>query len=275
MKMNSWRSRTFMSPDDGGGPAGAGDAPAVETTPEAAVDAPQAPAYFSQFRKENRERFQSLSKYRNLDELADAALKADDVKEPDYTGYLKMPTKDSTREDIKDFLSKLGVPDGPDGYDIPKEQDQNAFVQGVEKTLREAAYRAGMTTAQAKSMWGVFRAVLDTSSQQGEAYMKERKEGFDARYGRLFEGQYGQKAQQEQAVKESLGYFKTFLTETGIGKALEESGAIYDERIVKALADYQKRNRGSFNSGPASPKVERQGTKLHYSEDFGKAFKRR
>ena len=282
--MTSWKDRIFLSPDDGGSGAGT-EAPAENGNPTSQPTSQptsgesgaqqQNPAYFSQFRKENRERFASLSKYKSLDDLADAALKGDSAQEPDYSGYLKIPTGDSTKEEIKDFLGKLGVPEGPDKYTIPQEESPTTLVQGMEKTLREAAFRSGMTDAQTKSMWGVFRALVDTATQQGEAYMKDRKDNFDSRYEGLFRDQYQQKAQRDAAIKESLGYFRTFLSDTGLGKVLEETGAIYDERIVKALADYQKRNRGSYMHGGTGPKAETQSTRLHYSADFEKAFGRR
>lgn len=274
----SWKNRIFLTPDDGAG-TGAGTEPTadntnVDTGVQTEPSQPQNtnPAYFSQFRKENRERFQALSKYKSLDDLADAALKGADVQEPDYSGYLKIPTAESSKEDIQDFLSKLGVPEGPDKYSIPQEENPTALVSGMEKTLREAAYRSGMTDSQVKSMWGVFRALVDTASQQGEAFMKDRKDNFDSRYEKLFMEQYQNKTARDQAMKESLGYFKTFLSDTGLGKALEESGAIYDERIVKALADYQKRNRGSYAHGSTGPKAPAQSTKLSYSDDFRRQF---
>lgn len=274
-----WNRNIFLEADDGGTGAGTeapAETPEVETTaPETPAPQQQNPAYFSQFRKENREKFSSLAKYKSLDELAEAAIRADNIQEPNYDGYLKIPTKESTKEDIKDFLGKLGVPEGPDKYTIPQEENPTALVQGMEKTLREAAYRSGMTDSQTKSMWGVFRALVDTASQQGEAYMKDRKDNFDMRYEKLFVDQYQNKAQRDQAMKESLSYFKTFLSDTGLGKAMEESGAIYDERIVKALADYQKRNRGSFSHGSTTPKAPTQSTKMHYSEEFEKQFGRR
>lgn len=229
------------------------------------------PAYFSQFKKENREKYTALSKCKSLDELAELALKGDSYKEPDYTGYVKIPTGESTKEELREFLTKLGVPEGPDKYSIPAEKDAEPFVQSVEKTLREAAFRSGMTDSQTKSMWGVVRAMIDTAKNEGEKYQKDRKDNFDARYEKLFDT-YSQDAQKSAAIKESLGYFSTFITETGIGKILEETGAIYDERLVKALADYQKKNRGKFNSGGGAKGGAKSSTLLEYSDDFKKAF---
>lgn len=229
------------------------------------------PAYFSQFRKDSRAKYSSLSKYKSLEELADAALKGDNAKEPDYTGYVKMPTKESSKEEIKDFLTKLGVPESPDKYNIPKENTDDPLVASMEKTLREVAYRSGLTDGQTKSVWGMFRALIDTAKGEGEKYMKDRKDNFDERYSKLFDS-YTQQAQKDAAIKESLGYFKTFVNETGIAKALESSGAIYDENLVKALADYQKKNRGQFNSGGGSSSKPKSNTMLSYSDEFKKAF---
>ena len=265
----------FLYAEDSGADAG-GESnidSSTESTAETTAkdESIKLPSYFSQFKKENREKYSSLSKCRNLDELAELALKGDSYKEPDYTGYIKMPTAESTTEEMKDFLTKLGVPEGPDKYSIPKEEESDPFVKSIEKTLREAAYRSGMTDSQTKNMWGVLRAIVDTAKSEGAKYQADRKDNFDERYSKLFDS-YTQDAQKNTAIKESLGYFKTFLTETGIGKALEASGALYDENLVKALADYQKRNRGRFNSGSGTQTKEKSGTMIQYSDDFNREF---
>lgn len=271
------RNKLYYYAEDGGADIGGDGSPSEDTTtpnnggenenkPEEKL-----PAYFSQFKKDSRSKYASLSKYKSLEELAEVALKGDSAKEPDYTGYLKMPTKDSSKEEIKEFLSKLGVPESPDKYSIPKEKGDDPLVEGMEKTLRDVAYRSGLTDGQTKSMWGVFRALIDTAKGEGEKYMKDRKDNFDERYSKLFDS-YTQQAQKDAAIKESLGYFKTFVQETGIAKALESSGAIYDENLVKALADYQKKNRGQFNSGGGSSTKAKSSTMIDYSDEFKKAF---
>lgn len=267
-----WNEYFLYSPDDGSDGSGSG----ADITPDGGGSEggreQKLPAYFSQFKKENREKYTALSKCRSIDELADLALKGDSYKEPDYSGYVKMPTGESTKEELREFLTKLGVPEGPDKYSLPAEKDAEPFVQGVEKTLREAAFRSGMTDSQVKSMWGVVRAMIDTAKNEGEKYQADRKDNFDARYEKLFDS-YSQDAQKSAAIKESLGYFSTFLTETGIGKILTETGAIYDENLVKALADYQKKNRGKFNSGSGSSggKEPSRGL-MKYSKEFYDEF---
>ena len=274
MAFNWWRLPFLYAEDSGADGGGGAEASVTESSTGAEGDSKgesKLPSYFSQFKKDNREKYTSLSKCKTLDELAELALKGDSYKEPDYTGYVKMPTAESTKDEMRDFLTKIGVPEGPDKYSIPQEENADPFVKGMEKTLREAAYRSGMTDSQTKNMWGVFRAIVDTAKNEGEKYRADRKDNFDERYSKLFDS-YSQEAQKDTAIRESLGYFKTFLTETGIGKALEESGALYDERLVKALADYQKRNRGKFNSGSGTQGKEKSGSMLDYSDDFKKEF---
>lgn len=268
-----WHRLPILYAEDSGADIGGGTDTGNSggSSEESKDESAKLPSYFSQFRKENREKYSSLSKCKNLDELAELALKGDSYKEPDYTGYVKMPTAESTKEEMRDFLTKIGVPEGPDKYSIPQEETPDPFVKGMEKTLREAAYRSGMTDSQTKNMWGVFRAIVDTAKNEGEKYRADRKDNFDERYSKLFDS-YTQEAQKDAAIRESLGYFKTFLTETGIGKALEESGALYDENLVKALADYHKRNRGKFNSGSGTQGKQKSGTMIQYSDDFNRTF---
>lgn len=265
MNRFKFKRMVFLSEDDGG----AGGAQPPE---EHGEEGKEAPAYFSQFKKENRERFQSLYKYKSLDELADAALKGDNVKEPDYTGYLKIPTKESTKEELRDFMTKLGVPEGPDKYGIPKEEGQTESMQSVEKVFREAAYKSGMSDSQAKSMWGVLRAVTDTAVKQYEDAQKERVDGFDKRFEDLF-SDTRDSARRSDAMKENLGYFRSFLTDTGLGQVLKETGAIYDERIVKAIGDYQKRIKGRYRGGTDGPeKGERRIGVFNYGPEFEKEY---
>lgn len=266
MMRSHWNFRNiYLEEDDGAGDG----APAVQEPAEQ-----KDPAYFSQFRKENRERFKGLAQYRSLDELADMALKGMDAKEPDYSGYLKIPTKESTREELREFMSKLGVPEGPDKYTIPAEKEPNESLKSIEETLRNAAFRAGMTDSQAKAMWGVIRAVTDTAVQKWQNGEKEKVDGFDRRFSRLFEDVDPDK--RDVAIKESMGHFKTFLSDSGLGKVMVENGAIYDERMVKALADYQKETRGAYISGTQKQGAGSEESRNHgYSDEFMKEFGRR
>lgn len=261
--MNFWRTRTFLAEDDGAG----NPAPEAETP-----DVEKDPAYFSQFRKENRERFGRLKGYKSLDDLADMALKGMDAKEPDYTGYLKLPTKESTKEELRAFMTTLGVPEGPDKYSIPKEDGRSEALDAVESTLREAAYRAGMTDSQTKAMWGVIHAVTDTAVQGYEAQQKEKVDGFDKRFTKLFDDVDPDK--RDEAITESMGYFRTFLNDTGLTRVMKDNGAIYDERMVKALADYQKEVKGEYAGGQHGPQDDdaRYGG---YSKEFIEEFGRR
>ena len=260
----SWRTRILLAEDDGGvgDPASGADAPGEKD-----------PAYFSQFRKENRERFGRLKGYKSLDDLADMALKGMDAKEPDYTGYLKLPTKESSKEELRAFMTTLGVPEGPDKYSIPKEEGRSEALDAVESTLREAAYRAGMTDSQTKAMWGVIHAVTDTAVQGYEAQQKEKVDGFDKRFTKLFDDVDPDK--RDEAITESMGYFKTFLNDTGLTRVMKENGAIYDERMVKALADYQKEVRGEYAGGSHGPQGDDDERYGGYSKEFLEEFGRR
>lgn len=233
-----------------------------------------APAYFSQFKKENREKYKDLAQYKSLDELAEVALKGHNAKEPDYTGYLKMPTEESTKEDIREFLTALGVPSSSEEYSVTLDENEknDPLFSGMAKAIKEASFRAGLTDKQAVSMYGVFKALTDTAIQKTEKDRKVLREGFDERYSRLFSS-HTQKTQQDEAIKESLGYFTTFLTETGIGKRLEETGLLYDENVVKALSDYQKKVKGSYKSGQGGNGSDNNsGRGIKYSDEFIKQY---
>lgn len=232
----------------------------------------ETPAYFSQFKKENREKFSSLSKYKSLDELADAVLKGEEKEEPNYEGYLKLPTKDSTTEELKEFMKKLGVPESSDKYTFKAKDDDTALVKAAEKTQKEASLRAGLTDSQAEAMWGVTNAVIDTQMKLLSEAEEKHKASFNERFDSLFKESYPDKNRREEAEKEAINRFSALMGETGLGKVFEETGAIYDERIVKGLSEFYQKMRGSYSLGEQKGNGSKSTTKFTYSDEFTKEF---
>lgn len=254
MFIRNWR---FMDEGNGGGAGGTANPP-IET-----------PAYFSQFKKENQERFKGLAEYKSLDELAEVALKGKEIAGDG--NWIKKPTEDSSPDEIRAFLTKLGVPESKDDYSFPAEEDESALSASFRKVMQEQSFRNGLSDTQAQSMWGVFKALGDTVKKSEEERLKNLVDGFDSRYEKLFEESIPDKAKRESAITESMGHLSTFLSETGLAEAFRESGLLFDERAVKAIADYQKSKVGSFRSGGEPSK----GKQSLYGKEFNDYCKER
>lgn len=243
----------------------------VPTTPPPAVPATEElPAYFSQFKKENRDKFKDAFKsYKTLDELAEAALKNSQVNTDEY---VKIPGKNATEEELKFYIKKIGVPETSEGYELPQEQksDNTDMQNAIEKAFKDACFRSALSKSQAKNMWGVIKALEETSKDIVQKQNQSAVNGFDGRFEVLFEDKYQDLSKRKEVMNESFSFFHNFLNETGLSKQFEESGLLYDEKVVKTLADYQKRVKGTFISGNGSKGTNKNNSQyaIDYKSDF-------
>ena len=225
-------------------------------------DVPKTPAFFSQFKKENREKFKDLAKFNSLDELAEAYLND------------RIPTKDASIEQIKGFLKKLGVPDSEDGYTF-KDDKSNPMNAAVYKSLRTILFKNGITNRQANAIYGFLKAANDMEAKAISDARKKQADEFDSRYSALFD-EYTDKTKKDVAIKNNLGHFKKFLSSTGLAKEFKDSGLIYNEKVVKALGEYQKSIDGEYSGGRTKDPNSKNGKSLFGNvtkgSDWDKAF---
>lgn len=281
----------LFSPDEGGGTGGGVSAAAAEGASQASSgagqenaqaeepDAPAArdtaeakdepPAWFSQLKKENREKYRALSRHRTLDELADAALRAEDADK----ATLRIPGKDAGKEEIREYLDKIGVPQSPDGYQFPRAKDEDSgFKASVEKTLREVCFRSALSGKQAQAVYGMAMGMIDTIEGAVAKQIQAREDSFDASFEELFRKDYPDKAKRKAAMTAAMNGVTALLNETGIGKAMRACGAVYDPGIMKALGEYASRRNGSFTSGSQTPGTGRRGGFASYGKAFSDAY---
>lgn len=275
----------MFSPDEGGGTGGGVSAAAAEGASQASSGAGQentqadaseataaqetAPAWFSQLKKENREKYRALSRHRTLDELADAALRAEDADK----ATLRIPGKDAGKEEIREYLDKIGVPQSPDGYQFPRAKDEDSgFKASVEKTLREVCFRNALSGKQAQAVYGMAMGMIDTIEGAVAKQIQAREDSFDASFEELFRKDYPDKAKRKAAMTAAMNGVTALLNETGIGKAMRACGAVYDPGIMKALGEYASRRNGSFTSGSQTPGTGRRGGFASYGKAFSDAY---
>lgn len=279
----------MLSPDEGGGAGGSvsaaaasqassgagqentqADASEATAAQETAPDAKDGtPAWFSQLKKENREKYRSLSRHRTLDELADAALRAEDADK----ATLRIPGKDAGKEEIREYLDKIGVPQSPDGYQFPRAKDEDSgFKASVEKTLREVCFRNALSGKQAQAVYGMAMGMIDTIEGAVARQIQAREDSFDASFEDLFRKDYPDKAKRKAAMTAAMNGVTALLNETGIGKAMRACGAVYDPGIMKALGEYASRRNGSFTSGSQTPGTGRHGGFASYGKAFSDAY---
>ncbi len=112
---------------------------------------------------------------------ADDALKSYTELEKTFSGRTKMPTPESSAEEIRAFYQKTGCPENPEGYEVgglPEDMPEFLRDEGVEKAMAKIAYDQGVSKQAFESIVKGFyekaNADLRASKTQGEQSLREQ-----------------------------------------------------------------------------------------------------
>ena len=229
---------------------------------------PEAPAWHSQLPKELRENAEftgRISSFKTIGDLANAYIKSEDSGK----NAIHIPTKDSTEEEYKAFFKSLGVPDAPGDYNLSDYDLDPESIKRNKELFMEAAHKSALTRKQAQNMWmsevAMYKAVAQLKAQ-ADAKVKE---AFEPSYGKLLEAEYPEESERKKVIKDELATVTKFAQEQGIGKALTESGLVYNAEVMHKLASYIKSNSPEFVEGKKAPEQKPTGGVFdNYSEQF-------
>ncbi len=109
---------------------------------------------------------------------ADDALKSYTELEKSASGKIKMPTPESSAEEIRAFYQRTGCPENPDGYEVGEVEGAEAFRnEGMEKSLAAVAHEMGVSKQGFESIVkGYYEEManqLRVGLEQGETQLKE------------------------------------------------------------------------------------------------------
>ena len=129
-------------------------------------------------------------------------------------GRLKMPTPESSAEEIRAFYQKTGCPENPDGYEITAPEGSELFRnEGVENSLKQIAYDQGVSKQAFESIvkgyYDQLNADAQANREQGEAALKQ---------------ELGGKYEEEMTIarrfcEECSDEFRELLDSTGLGNS--------------------------------------------------------
>lgn len=122
------------------------------------------------------------------------ALKSYGELEGMMSGRAKIPTEESSAEEISAFYDKIRGVENPEGYDMPRPEmpEGMTYDENFEKVIRGIAYDAGISKAQLKTLteaynkyqieqFGIVTAELTKTYDEGkQALQSEWKEQYDA-----------------------------------------------------------------------------------------------
>ena len=128
------------------------------------------------------------------------------------SGRVKMPTPESSAEEIRAFYQRTGCPENPDGYEIPAVEGAEAFRnEGVEKELAGVAHEMGVSKQAFEAIVGKYyeHLVMDTVKTR-EASETALKEEFGDKYDESL-------AVAQRFAESTSDEFRELMETTGLG----------------------------------------------------------
>ena len=260
----------MLAPDDGGGAGGGNDggntAPAGGTEPgndsgnkdidvfdpSTKLNEPVRAKYWSQlnpkYQKDDFRDIDTIDKlyegYRNLQ---------NEVKS--YAGAIKIPTKDSTPEEIKGFFHKIGMPEKEEDYQCEDFDFTPETAAPLKALFRQAAYRNGLTKGQAANMWAHEAATIQGFVNVAQQNTQKLIDSYDDRYSHLLEDEIPDETKRKEKMTEEANLVNAFNEATGLGEYFRQTGLSYNPAFMHALASwYRKIDPASILGGTKTPK---------------------
>ena len=215
-------------------------------TPQPTDDPTRDNAFLAQISDAELRKDPSLKSITSIDDLAKSYVHAQRLVGKDK---VPLPRDENDTEAWNDVLKKLGRPEDPNGYELPKPADDAKFNPGeeFETQFKQKAHEAGLTPKQAKDLWSwyvteVGEAQVTEAQQEAEKNRKEAEAALRREWGNAYSDRL---ADARRAAKE-------FGCEDAIAK-LEKSGLADDPDVLKLLANAGGTLREDRIGGSAKP----------------------
>lgn len=254
-KMDLLRLLIMLAPDDGGGTGGGGNTnpdpnagnnnPAANKDrdgdvfdPSSKLNEPVKAKYWSQlnpkYQKDDFKDIDTIDKlyegYRNLQ---------NEVKS--YEGAIKIPTKDSTPDEIKGFFHKIGMPEKEDEYQCDSFDLLESVAAPLKQLFRQAAYHNGLTKGQALNMWAHEAATIQGFVNVAQQNTQKLIDSYEERYSSLLETEIPDATKRKEKISEEANLVKAFNGATGLGEYFEKTGLAYNPNFMHALATWYRK----------------------------------
>jgi len=127
-----------------------------------------------QYLPEDLRENETLSKFKDVGSLGSSYLELQKM----VGSRDKIPTEESTEEEVNSFYNKLGRPESPDAYDI-KVPDEGGtgmkYDQKLYADFLQTAHQSGLTNKQAQDAIDFYAKMNEESSINSEAQMQQAK----------------------------------------------------------------------------------------------------
>ncbi len=217
---------------ENGSAVGAGN-PAGDSAAAGGVSsAPSAPFYES-FKSPDLKAWAANKGFENPEVAMSSYLNLEKLMGHDRAGRtVVVPGDDATPEERAAFMAKLGRPDKPDGYEMPKDGDPD-FSAWAKNVFHEI----GLPAKQAKALvekWGEYMGQRgDAMKQEGQGRISAETDRLRKEWGAAFDdkvkivdraaSQFGLDAESLTALRDSWGPYKAMTFFEKIGSSLGNS----------------------------------------------------
>lgn len=205
-----------------------------------------------------------LSKEYQADDFADI-----ETIDKLYKGYkdlkaasanaLKIPTAESSADEIKAFFTRIGMPEDKTGYEL-SDYDYNADeIKDAKDRFSDMAIRCGLTKGQAAKLWKHELAEYANIKGAMQAALEKKKTDYGKDYDSLLKTAYPDDAKRAERITLEDNLVKDFLAKTGLGDAFTASGLSLNPDAMHRIAAYHEQtSKGTaFGSsgGGSDPKT--------------------
>ena len=250
-----WLRLLVMLAPDGGADAGGGDGDeggepdtpagnegkdkgAEPFDPSSKLNEPVRAKFWSQLKPEyQKDDFNGIDTIDRLYEKYRALEK--EVK--GFSGALKIPTKDSSLDEVKDFFHKIGMPEKEDEYDCDNFDLDESVASPLKTLFRQAAYRNGLTKGQAANLWAHEAATIQGFVNVAQQNTQKLIDNYEDRYSALLESEIPDETKRKERIIEENNIVKAFNSATGLGEFFDKTGLSYNPNFMHALANWYRK----------------------------------
>lgn len=143
---------------------------------------------------------------------------------------ITIPDQSAGKEEWGKFFSRIGRPESPDQYDVPKGKLDPDF----EKTFRARAHQSGLTKAQATDL--LASIIEDTEGRATRQKSAAERNAADS--ARKMREEFGD---QYESRMEAMKIGAKALFNEGLQERLERAGILSDPDFIRVMADYGSR----------------------------------
>lgn len=188
--------------------------------------------------------------------------KAQNAKDKDALDKsLRIPGKDSTYDEIKEFFTKIGMPEKAEDYGLSDFDLDPTEISVMKKNFMESAHRSGLTKAQAASLWKHEAATYSAYKKTAEAQVEELKKTLDSRYDSALKDEYPDATRRNERMTLERNLFTEFVGKAGLGEYFTKTGLDLNPNFMHAMASfyekYAHRDPNEGGNGHGESEVER------------------